>query len=81
MSPLDQFFTFAEWSLQISIIDSMLFVERRQRARLGWAPRRVTVSVSARPSRRLPAAPGWVRSSSLARASSLVSAARAEGLR
>jgi hypothetical protein len=44
----------------------MAFVERSVRARVGGTPRRSTVSVSCRPSRRLAAAPGWVRSSSLA---------------
>jgi hypothetical protein len=42
----------------MEIIDSMQLVERKVRARVGGTPRRSTVSVSARPSRRLPAAPG-----------------------
>src|SRR5665648_427314 len=65
----------------MEIIDSMLLVERNVRARVGATPRRSTVSVSARPSRRLPAAPGWVRSNSLASASSCASAASAESAR
>jgi len=55
MSPLCQFFTLAEWLRQIEIIDSMQFVLRRVRARVGGTPRRSTVNDSARPARRLPA--------------------------
>ncbi len=57
----------------------MQLVLRRVRARVGGTPRRNTVSVSLRPSRRLPAAPGWVCSNSLARAWSWASAMIAEG--
>jgi len=67
------------WFRQIEIIDSMQFVLRRVRARVGGTPRRSTVNVSARPSRRLPAAPGWVCSNSLASASSWASAMIAVG--
>jgi hypothetical protein len=48
------------------------------RASEGGTFRRSTVSVSSRPSRRLAAAPGWVRSSSLARASRAASASTAD---
>ena len=53
-----QFFTFVEWLRTIEIIDSMQLVERSVRASAGETPRRSTVSVSVRPSRKLPAAPG-----------------------
>src|ERR1035437_5705537 len=79
MSPLCQFFTLVEWFRQIEIIDSIQFVLRRVRARVGGTPRRSTVSVSLRPSRRLPAAPGCVCSNSLASASSWASAMIADG--
>jgi hypothetical protein len=42
MSPLCQFFTLAEWLRQIEIIDSMQFVLRRVRARVGGTPSRST---------------------------------------
>lgn len=74
--PLYEFFTLAEWSRQISVMGTVLLVDLEQRARLGCTPRRVSVSVSASPSLRLAAVPGWVRSRSLAMASSLASAAR-----
>ena len=67
--PFCQFFTFIEWVRAMEIIDSMLFVERSVRARVGDTFRRGTVNVSGRPSRSDPAAPGWVRSNSLASAS------------
>ena len=51
----------------MEIIDSMLLVVRSVRASLGDTPRRNTVKVSDRPSRNEAAAPGWVRSSSLAK--------------
>ena len=44
----------------------MGLVERSVRARVGGTPSRRMVSVSAMPSRRLAAAPGWVLSSSAA---------------
>ena len=44
--PSRQRFTFELWSRQISIIDSMAFVDRSVRARVGGTPNRVTVSVS-----------------------------------
>ncbi len=53
-------------------------VLRSVRANVGGTSRRSTVRVSARPSRRLAAAPGWVLSSSLASASSCASASSAE---
>src|SRR6266496_1007517 len=56
-------------------------VERSVRARVGGTPSRSTVRVSARPSRRLAAAPGWVLSSSRASAASWVSASSAEAAR
>jgi hypothetical protein len=56
----------------------MALVERNVRARVGGRSRRSTVRVSSMPSRRLAAAPGWVRSSSAANAVSSASAARAE---
>ena len=46
----------------------------------GGTPKRVTVSVSESPSRRLPAAPGWLVASWRARSSSVASAASASGL-
>ena len=52
-----------EWSWQISIIDSIAFVERNVRARVGGTSSRLMVSVSARPSRSEPAAPGCAFSS------------------
>src|SRR5664279_2173866 len=78
MVPFCQFFTLAERVRAIEIIDSMQLVERSVRARVGGTFRRSTVNVSARPSRRLPAAPGWVRSNSLASASSFASACSAD---
>jgi hypothetical protein len=68
--PSRQRLTLAAWSRQISIIDSIELVLRNVRARVGGTPRRPMVKVSASPSRRLAAAPGWERSSSRARASS-----------
>ncbi len=65
--PSLQRFTLVAWSLPISIIDSMGLVERSVRARVGGTPRRLTVRVSARPSRSDPAAPGWALSRSRAR--------------
>jgi hypothetical protein len=59
-------------------IDSMQFVERSVRARVGGTPSRSPVSVSCRPSRRPAAAPGWVRSSSLAKESRAASASIAD---
>jgi len=61
-----QFFTLAEWLRQMEIVDSMQLVLRRVRAWVGGTPKRSTVNVSLRPSRRLPAAPGWVCSHSRA---------------
>src|SRR5665648_762858 len=58
MLPFCQFFTLAEWVRAMEIIDSMQLVERSVRARVGDTPRRSTVRVSDRPSRRLPAALG-----------------------
>jgi hypothetical protein len=55
---------------QISIMDSMGLVVRNVRARVGGAPRRMTVRVSARPSRSEAAAPGWDLARSRARLSS-----------
>src|SRR3954464_4167953 len=52
----------------MEIIDSIALVERRVRASVGGTSRRSTVRVSVRPSRRLPAALGWVLSSSRASA-------------
>jgi hypothetical protein len=52
MVPSRQRFTFVEWSRQISIIDSIGFVDRNERASVGGTPMRLRVSVSARPSRR-----------------------------
>ncbi len=57
IAPFCQFVTLLEWVRAMEIIDSMQFVERKVRASVGDTPRRNTVSVSARPSRRLPAAP------------------------
>jgi hypothetical protein len=54
--------TLAACSRQTEIKNSIALVERSVRARVGGTPRRSTVSVSCRPSRRLAAAPGWVRS-------------------
>ena len=76
--PSRQRLTLLACSRHTEIIDSMALVERSVRARVGGTPRRSTVSVSSRPSRRLAAAPGWVRSSSLASASSAASACSAE---
>jgi hypothetical protein len=64
--PSRQRLTLPVWSRQTEIVDSMQFVERSVRARVGGTPSRSTVSVSCGPSRRLAAAPGWVRSSSAA---------------
>ena len=61
------------------IIDSIALVERSVRARVGGTPRRSTINVSARPSRRLPAAPGWVLSSSAANTSNCAWASNADG--
>ena len=61
-------------SRQIPIIDSIVLVERSVRARVGGTPSRKTVRVSAMPTRRLAAAPGWVLSSSRASCSSSPSA-------
>jgi hypothetical protein len=66
--------TLAAWSRQMEIIDSRVFVDLSVRARVGGTPSRVMVRVSARPSRRLAAAPGWERSSERASASSSASA-------
>ena len=74
MFPFCQFFTLVEWLRAIEIIDSMELVERSVRASVGGTPRRSTVSVSVRPSRSEAAAPGWVRCSSFANASSCASA-------
>ncbi len=76
--PSRQRLTFLAWSRQIEIIDSIALVDRSVRASVGGTPRRSTVRVSVRPSRRLPAAPGWVLSSSLASASSSAWASSAE---
>ena len=42
MVPFCQFFTLAEWVRAMEIIDSMQFVERSVRARVGGMPRRNT---------------------------------------
>jgi hypothetical protein len=76
--PSRQRFTLAACSRHTEIIDSMVLVDRSVRANVGGTPRRSTVSVSDRPSRRLAPAPGWVRSSSFARASRAASASSAE---
>ena len=76
--PSRQRLTLLACSRHTEIIDSMALVERSIRASVGGTPRRSTVRVSSRPSRRLAAAPGWVRSNSLARASSVASASSAE---
>jgi hypothetical protein len=47
-SPLDQFFTLAEWSRHISIMGSMLLVDWRHLARLGCALRRDNLAPRAR---------------------------------
>jgi hypothetical protein len=60
-----------------SIMLSTQLVLRKVRARVGGTPRRSTVSVSVRPSRKDVAAVGWVRSSSLARDSNYAWAASA----
>ena len=60
------------------IMLSTALVERNVRANVGGTLRRSTVRVSPMPSRRLAAAPGWVRSSSAANADSSASAANAE---
>ena len=70
MFPFCQFFTLREWVRAIETIDSIAVVERNVRANDGGTFSRSTVSVSCSPSRSDPAAPGWVRSSSRARASS-----------
>ena len=70
--------TLPAWVRQIEIMLSTAFVERNVRASVGGMPRRSTVRVSDIPSRRLAAAPGWVRSSSAASAHSSASAASAE---
>ena len=72
--PSRQRLTLVAWSRQISIIDSMALVDRRVRARVGGTPSRLTVSVSARPSRSDPAAPGWDRVRSRTSASRVASA-------
>jgi hypothetical protein len=79
--PSCQRLTLPAWSRQIEIIDSMVFVERSVRARVGGTPNRSTVRVSASPSRRLAAAPGWVLSSSRASVDSWASASKAEAAR
>jgi hypothetical protein len=56
--PSRQRLTLVEWSRQISIIDSTALVDRNVRAKVGGTPRRVIVSVSDKPSRKLLAAPG-----------------------
>jgi hypothetical protein len=61
--PSRQRLTLPACSRQTETIDSIQFVERSVRASVGGTPRRRTVRVSSRPSRRLAAAPGWVRSS------------------
>ena len=76
--PSRQRLTLRAWVRQMLIMLSMAFVDRNVRARVGGTPRRSTVNVSSRPSRRLAAAPGWVRSSSAASAVSSASAANAE---
>lgn len=48
----------------IEIIDSITFVHTSTRARVPPMPNRRTVNMSSSPSRRLPAASGWVLSSS-----------------
>src|SRR6476620_3216561 len=70
--------TLPAWVRQIEIMLSTALVERSVRASVGGMPRRSTVRVSDMPSRRLAAAPGWVRSSSAASAHSSASAASAE---
>src|SRR6476620_4677356 len=50
--------TLSACSRHTEIIDSMQFVDLNVRARVGGTPRRSTVSVWSRPSRRLAAAPG-----------------------
>jgi hypothetical protein len=56
--PSRQRLTLPDFDRQIEIIDSMALVERSVRASVGGTPSRRTVSVSARPSRRLAAADG-----------------------
>ena len=56
--PSRQRLTLLACSRHTEIIDSMALVERSVRASVGGTPRRSTVSVSSRPSRRLAAAPG-----------------------
>ena len=79
MSPFCQFFTLAKWLRQMELTDSMQLVLRSVRARVGDPPRRSTVNVSLKPSRRLPAAPVRVCSNFLASASSWASAKIADG--
>lgn len=65
--PSPQFFTRPEEVLMIEIIDSTQFVFVNVRRNRIGVPRRATVNISARPSRRLAAASGWVLSSWAAR--------------
>jgi len=64
----------------MAIIDSMLFVDLSVRASVGGTPSRPMVRVSASPSRKDAAAPGWERSSSRTSASSLAWATSGSGL-
>lgn len=81
MSWSRQRLTLRAWSRPISIMDSIAFVERIVRCRVGCIRRASTVSVSAIPSRRLAAADGWVESRSLANSSSNPLPANAVGAR
>ena len=63
--PIAPRFTLLACSWHTEIIDSMLLVDCRVRARVGGTPSRSTLSVSSSPSRRLAAAPGWARSNLL----------------
>src|SRR5665647_1759823 len=82
MRPSCQCLTFLACSRQIEIIDSIALVERSVRARVGGRSNARTVRVSARPSRRLAAADGWVlsrsRASGPARAVSVIFTNRRE---
>src|SRR4051794_7152411 len=76
--PSRQRLTLLAWVRQMLIMLSTALVERNVRASVGGTFRRSTVRVSASPSRKLAAAPGWVRSSSAASADNSPSAANAE---
>lgn len=65
--PSCQRLTLAAWSRQMAIIDSIEFVDLRVRASVGGTPSRMTVSVSASPTRSEAAAPGYEYHHSTAR--------------